>query len=190
MTDDVKLEELLTTLEHQIEMVRDAINFAPRSDRAAMSGALDAVASLARAGLADRERPAPGLPPDESPERDEVCDALADLIRGVAQIADGAGESPILDIRRERHDGADDGSLTVRGLLRFMTTRDSGGRDGAYGDLVQRTWERVGRALAHGSNSTPSEAEASALLDGDEGEGARTVNRTATPVEGVGEVES
>lgn len=89
----------------------------------------------------------PGLPKGESQARDEICDALAELIRGVAEIAEGSGESPILDIRREWHEGNDDGSLTVRGLLRFMTTSDPDGRDGPYGELVQRTWTRVGRAL-------------------------------------------
>lgn len=93
------------------------------------------------------EAATPGLPKGESEERDEICNALAELIRGVAEIAEGSGESPMLDIRRESPEGRDDGSLTVRGLLRFMTMCDSDGRDGAYGELVQRTWTRVGHAL-------------------------------------------
>lgn len=88
-----------------------------------------------------------GLPMDESEQRNIVCDALTEGIVRCGKLADEAGESFMLDLRKDRHKGEDDGSLTVRGLCRLLTSCDSGGRYGAFGEANQKLWRTIGTAL-------------------------------------------
>ncbi len=79
------------------------------------------------------------LPPDESPRRDEVCDALTDALLFAGMLARAAGERTTLDLCDEGH---------IRGLARLLTTRDAKGRDGPLGENTRALWNRVARALA------------------------------------------
>lgn len=101
-----------------------------------------------------------GLPRGESAARDEICDALAEAITWLGELGDAANESTTLDIRRDRHVGEDDGSMTVRGLLRLLTQNE---RDEQHrtdlDELMERTWQRVGRALRPTATISPVERE-------------------------------
>ncbi len=89
-----------------------------------------------------------GLPRGESAARDEICDALTEAIVWLGELADAANESTTLDIRRDRHVGEDDGSLTVRALMRLLTQNERDARHRTDMDeMMERTWQRVGRAL-------------------------------------------
>jgi hypothetical protein len=91
-----------------------------------------------------------GLPPDESPARDTVCDLLVAELRAVGDVAYEAGEATTLDLRDE---------AALRGLVRYMTARDSGGRDGVFGERKRVFWQRLGRALRASTPTTePTDA--------------------------------
>lgn len=80
-----------------------------------------------------------GLPCDESPERNTVCDLLTKELLVVGETAYHAGEKTTLDLRDERD---------VRGLLRYLTAVHSEGRDGPYGERKQVLWRELGRVLS------------------------------------------
>ncbi len=99
-----------------------------------------------------------GLPRGESAARNEICDALTEAIVWLGELADAADESTTLDIRRDRHVGEDDGSLTVRALLRLLTQNERDARHRTdLDEMMERTWQRVGRALAPTSQGAPTD---------------------------------
>jgi hypothetical protein len=80
-----------------------------------------------------------GLPPDESPARNTVVELLTAELLVVGETAYHAGETTTFDLRDEK---------AIRGILRYLTARDSGGRDGVFGERKRVFWERLGRALS------------------------------------------
>lgn len=80
-----------------------------------------------------------GLPPDESPARDTVVELLTAELLAVGALAYEAGEATTFDLRD---------ASAVRGIARYMTARDSAGRDGEFGERKRVFWEKLGRALA------------------------------------------
>lgn len=87
-----------------------------------------------------------GLPPDESPARDTVVELLTAELLAVGEIAEAACEATTLNLQSEQD---------MRGLMRFLTARDSGGRDGRFGERKRVFWERLGRALSPTREPTP-----------------------------------
>lgn len=79
-----------------------------------------------------------GLPPDESPQRNAVCDALTEALLYLGELAYEACEQTTINLR-------DKGE--VRGLTRLLTVRDAEGRDGSLGENTQKLWERIATAL-------------------------------------------
>jgi hypothetical protein len=79
-----------------------------------------------------------GLPCDESPERNAVCDLVVAALLEIGKTADGAGERTTVNL-------LDEGEL--RGLVRFWTAVDSEGRDGPWGEAKQKFWRDLGLVL-------------------------------------------
>lgn len=78
------------------------------------------------------------LPPGESPQRNEVCEALTVGLMYCGQLASAAGERTVVDLCDMTH---------VRALARLLTTRDPNGEDGSLGDNTHLLWRRIGTAL-------------------------------------------
>jgi hypothetical protein len=79
-----------------------------------------------------------GLPPDESPARDTVVELIVAQLCALGDLAHQACEATTLDLCDEE---------AIRDVVRFMTARDSGGRDGVFGEQRREFWEKLGRAL-------------------------------------------
>lgn len=129
---------------NDIAMIRHALGLpdSPRHLAEVQDDILPAIAALlaaAQRGAEDTRDAEFGLPPDESPARDAVVELLTAELVAIGAFADEAGETSVFDLRDES---------AIRGLARFMTSRDSRGRDGVFGERRRVFWEKLGRALA------------------------------------------
>lgn len=107
--------------------------------RVAVTITMSAANALCHAIITSGPGPVVGLPPDESPARDAVCNALVAELLSVGHTASGAGERTTVNLCDENE---------LRGLARFLTARDGRGRDGPFGERRRIFWETLGRILS------------------------------------------